>query len=77
MTAGRNCCSTARTSSTRPASPPPKTYDDLLKAAQTLNAEDRDDSGITLATAPGDSFTQQTFEDLALANGCQLVDGDR
>ena len=51
----------------------PKTYDDLLKAAEKMKTADH--SGITLATAPGDSFTQQTFEHLALANGCQLVDG--
>jgi multiple sugar transport system substrate-binding protein len=30
--------------------------------------------GITAATKPGDTFTQQTFEYLALANGCELVD---
>ena len=31
-------------------------------------------AGITLATAPGDTFTAQTFEHVALAAGCQLVD---
>jgi multiple sugar transport system substrate-binding protein len=31
-------------------------------------------AGIVAATKPGDSFTQQTFEYLALANNCQLVD---
>jgi multiple sugar transport system substrate-binding protein len=50
----------------------PKTYDDIEKAAAKMKTGDH--SGITLATAPGDSFTQQTFEHLALANGCQLVD---
>jgi multiple sugar transport system substrate-binding protein len=50
----------------------PATYDDLLKAAAAMKTSDH--AGITLATAPGDSFTQQTFEHLALANGCQLVD---
>jgi multiple sugar transport system substrate-binding protein len=30
--------------------------------------------GIVAATKPGDSFTQQTFEYLAVANNCQLVD---
>ena len=30
--------------------------------------------GITLATAAGDGFTAETFEHVALANGCQLVD---
>ena len=31
-------------------------------------------AGITLATAPGDGFTHETFEHVALAQGCQLVD---
>ena len=31
-------------------------------------------SGITLGDRTRDSFTQQTFEHIALANGCQLVD---
>jgi multiple sugar transport system substrate-binding protein len=31
-------------------------------------------AGIVAATKPGDSFTQQTLEYLAVANGCQLVD---
>ena len=42
------------------------------QAAQTLHTGDL--SGISLATDPSDVFTQQSFEDLALANGCQLVD---
>ena len=50
----------------------PETYDDLEQGGRKLKTADV--SGITLATAPGDSFTQQTFEHLALANGCQLVD---
>jgi multiple sugar transport system substrate-binding protein len=31
-------------------------------------------AGIVAATKPSDSFTQQTFEYFALANGCQLTD---
>ena len=31
-------------------------------------------AGIVAAAKPGDSFTQQTFEYLAVANNCQLVD---
>ncbi len=31
-------------------------------------------AGFVGATAPGDAFTQQTFEHIALANGCELVD---
>ena len=50
----------------------PTTYDELMKAAAAMKTADH--AGITLATAPADSFTQQTFEHLALANGCQLVD---
>jgi multiple sugar transport system substrate-binding protein len=50
----------------------PKTYDDVRKAAETLNKGKT--AGIVAATAPSDSFTQQTFEWVALANGCQLVD---
>jgi multiple sugar transport system substrate-binding protein len=50
----------------------PKTYADITKAAQTLNKGKQ--AGIVAATAPADSFTQQTFEWAALANACQLVD---
>jgi multiple sugar transport system substrate-binding protein len=49
---------------------PPKTFADIEAAAKALDSAGVD--GITAATAPDDSFTQQTFEHLALANGCQL-----
>lgn len=52
----------------------PKTFADIQAAAAKLKSKDM--AGIALADAPGDSFTQQTFEHLALANGCQLVGGD-
>lgn len=52
----------------------PDTYADALKAAATLDRGGRD--GISLATDPSDVFTQQSFEDLALANDCRLVDDD-
>ncbi|OON82677.1 ABC transporter substrate-binding protein [Streptomyces tsukubensis] len=52
---------------------PPTTYANALKAASVLDQGKRD--GISLATDPSDVFTQQSFEDLALANGCRLVDG--
>src|SRR3712207_5753997 len=42
----------------------PKTYDDIKKAAQALNKGKT--AGIVAATAPADSFTQQTFEWAAL-----------
>lgn len=50
----------------------PDTFDKIEQAAQKLNSPSM--AGITIATDPGDSFTQQTFEDFALANGCQLAD---
>jgi multiple sugar transport system substrate-binding protein len=50
----------------------PKTYADIEKAAKALNKGKT--AGIVAATAPSDSFTQQTFEYVAVANGCQLVD---
>lgn len=52
----------------------PDSYAAIEAAASKLNSKER--SGIALADAPGDSFTQQTFEHLALANGCQLVGAD-
>jgi multiple sugar transport system substrate-binding protein len=50
----------------------PETYDDILAAAQALDTPER--AGFVAATVPNDAFTQQTFEHLALGNGCQLVD---
>jgi multiple sugar transport system substrate-binding protein len=52
--------------------PAPETYDDILAAAQALDSPQV--AGFTGATVPNDAFTQQTFEHLALGNGCQLVD---
>ncbi len=52
--------------------PAPTTYAAVQKAAQTLNSPER--AGFIGATVAGDSFTEQTFEYWALANGCQLVD---
>jgi multiple sugar transport system substrate-binding protein len=51
---------------------PPDTYETLEAAARKLNTGGV--AGITLAVAPKDSFTAQSFEHVALANGCQLVD---
>lgn len=50
---------------------PPDTYDALLAAARKLTTKSM--AGITMATTPDDSFTEQTFEDLALANNCEMV----
>ncbi|MGW3604869.1 ABC transporter substrate-binding protein [Micromonospora sp. NPDC005161] len=52
--------------------PAPDTYERITAAAARLNTGGV--AGITAATAPSDVFTQQTFEHLALANGCQLTD---
>jgi multiple sugar transport system substrate-binding protein len=53
---------------------PPDTFERIQAAADALHDPDNNMSGITLATDPADVFTQQTFEFLALANGCQMVD---
>ena len=50
----------------------PNTFANILAAAEALNEGKR--AGIVAATGPADSFTQQTFEYFALANGCQLTD---
>jgi multiple sugar transport system substrate-binding protein len=49
----------------------PKTLEDIQAAAEKLNRDGM--AGIVLATAPGDGFTSETFEHVALAAGCQLV----
>ena len=54
---------------------PPTTYEAIETAARTLNKDGV--AGITLATTPGDSFTQQSFEYVALANGCEMVGSDK
>jgi multiple sugar transport system substrate-binding protein len=50
---------------------PPTTYAAIEKAAKVLTKSGQ--YGITLATDPADVFTEQSFESLALGNGCQLV----
>lgn len=52
----------------------PETYDDILAAAQTLDRPEL--AGFTGANVANDGFTQQTFEQFALGNNCQLVDSD-
>jgi multiple sugar transport system substrate-binding protein len=49
----------------------PTTFQAIRAAAATLTGDEM--AGIVAATKPGDSFTQQTFEYLAVANGCQLT----
>ncbi|MEV5411894.1 extracellular solute-binding protein [Thermopolyspora sp. NPDC052614] len=50
---------------------PPDTYERLRAAARRLNGGGV--AGIALAVAPRDAFTAQSFEYVALANGCELV----
>ncbi|MGP3973746.1 ABC transporter substrate-binding protein [Streptomyces sp. 8N114] len=50
---------------------PPTSYATMTKAARKLDKGRMD--GISLATDPGDAFTQQSFENLALADDCQLI----
>lgn len=51
--------------------PPPTSYERIRNAARVLDTDRR--AGIVLATDPSSAFTTQTFEYLALANGCELV----
>ncbi len=51
----------------------PQTLDAVVRAARRLHRPGRR-AGITLATAPGEQFTAESFEHVALAAGCQLVD---
>ncbi|MFD9006947.1 ABC transporter substrate-binding protein [Streptomyces sp. NPDC059582] len=53
----------------------PDTYARALAAAKALTTKGR--YGISAATDPSDAFTSQSFESLALADDCQLVDGHR
>jgi multiple sugar transport system substrate-binding protein len=52
----------------------PDTFDKIAAAAEALNDPGSSLFGITASNDPGGSFTQQTFEHIALANGCNLVD---
>lgn len=53
---------------------PPTTYDAILAAAEELDSGDM--AGFVGANAPGDAFAEQTFEHVALGNGCELVDDE-
>ena len=52
--------------------PAPDTLERVRAAARRLTRPGM--AGITLATKGGDAFTAETFEHVALAAGCQLVD---
>jgi multiple sugar transport system substrate-binding protein len=51
----------------------PRTLADVRRAARRLHRPGRV-AGIAIPTAPGETFTAQTFEHVALAGGCRLVD---
>jgi multiple sugar transport system substrate-binding protein len=51
---------------------PPTTFEAIQASAVKLQRDGM--AGIVAATRPDDSFTQQTFEYLALADNCQLTD---
>jgi multiple sugar transport system substrate-binding protein len=53
---------------------PPTSYEAVMTAASALDSPEV--AGFVGATAPGDSFTEQTFEHVALGNDCQLVDDE-
>lgn len=50
----------------------PSTYDAVLAAAEALDSEEV--AGFVGANVAGDAFTAQTMEEVALGNGCELVD---
>ena len=52
----------------------PTTYDDVLAAAEALDSPEV--AGFVGANVAGDAFTQQTFEEIALGNGCEMVDDE-
>jgi multiple sugar transport system substrate-binding protein len=52
----------------------PETYDDLLAAAEALDSGDV--AGFVGANVAGDAFTAQTFEEIGLGNGCEMVDDE-
>jgi multiple sugar transport system substrate-binding protein len=54
---------------------PPETFDDITAAAEQLDSGSV--AGFVGANIPNDSFTQQTFEHVALANGCEMVDDEQ
>lgn len=51
--------------------PVPNSFANITRAAAALNKNGM--AGITAATVANDDFTEQTFEDFAVADGCRLV----
>ncbi len=54
--------------------PPPTNYNNLITAAETIFQPDSIISGIVVPTDSKLVTTHQTFEFMAAANGCQLID---
>jgi multiple sugar transport system substrate-binding protein len=54
----------------------PTDFASIEAAAAALNDPDNNFYGIVAATDPSSTFTQQTFEQFALANGTHLTDAD-
>src|SRR5918993_4303791 len=52
----------------------PETYEDVLAAAEALDSPDV--AGFVGANVAGDAFTSQTFEEIGLGNGCEMVNED-
>jgi len=55
---------------------PPQTWDDIMAAAKHFNKPAEGFYGIILSTFPNEVFTQQVFEEFALANGARPFDAD-
>ena len=55
---------------------PPRTWDDIMAAAKHFNKPAEGFYGIVLGTFPNEVFTQQVFEEFALANGARPFDAD-
>jgi multiple sugar transport system substrate-binding protein len=54
---------------------PPETYEKLQLAAESIYDPENNVTGLIVPTDASLITTQRVFEHLALANGCQLVDG--
>jgi len=54
----------------------PNTWDDILKGAAAFYSPKELQYGIVVGTDPGQPYTQQTFEHVALSNGARLFDSE-
>lgn len=55
---------------------PPATWEAILEAAQKFHDPDAGQYGIVVGTASHETYTQQTFEHIALSNGARLFSAD-